>query len=66
MDPATLTIVISGAVKLLQWAIPEIQKRVAAGEITAEEQAALLAEIALLRDPASTEYSGPENQPSGR
>jgi hypothetical protein len=66
MNPATLTIVISGAVKLLEWAIPEIQKRVTAGEISVPEQAQLLAQIAALRDKTSAEYAGPENELSGR
>lgn len=64
MDPiAIITLAISAA-KLLKDAAPEIKRMFERGEITAEQQAELMAEINAIRNHEA--FKGPEWEKSGR
>lgn len=64
MDAAGIMMIVSGALNTLQVALPELQKRAQAGEISAEDQQKVLDDLNALRDPGN--YTGPEFEPSGR
>jgi hypothetical protein len=58
MDPITILAIISGAQQILKVAVPEVQKLLASGEVSVEDQAKLRAAIDGIRDGSA--FSGPE------
>jgi hypothetical protein len=62
MDPITILAIISGAQQILKVAVPEVQKLLASGDVSVEDQAKLKAAIDGIRDGSA--FQGSEwNQP---
>lgn len=65
MDPITILAIISGAQQILKVAVPEVQRLLASGEVSAEDQAKLKAAIDSIRDGSA--FLGDEwNQPPAK
>jgi hypothetical protein len=65
MDPVTILAIISGAQQILKIAVPEVQRLLASGEVSAEDQAKLKAAIDSIRD-GSAFTSDEWNQPPAK
>lgn len=66
MDPLTIIGMTSAAIAFLKEAIPQVRDMFERGEITKEQQEALLAEYTSLKEKADGQFSGPEWEQSGR
>lgn len=66
MEPITILALVNAALGFVKTAIPEIQKLIANGEISAEDQAKELAEFNDLREHLAEKFEGPEWEQSGR
>lgn len=64
MDPVTVITLAISAAKVVKDLAPEIRRLFEAGEITAQQQQELLAEINAIRTHAA--FTGPEWELSGR
>ena len=61
MDPITILALISGAQQLVKLLVPEVQKLIASGNVSAADQAKLKAAIDSIRDGSA--FSGDAWQP---
>lgn len=50
MDPITILAIISGAQQIIKVAVPEVERLLASGEVSVEDQAKLKAAIDSIRD----------------
>lgn len=64
MDPLTISLIVSGAVNILEVLIPEIEKAANKGDITPEQQSALRTFVDSFRNPKGPAFTGPEWVPS--
>lgn len=66
MEPMTILMLASAALKLAKEAIPAIRDAINGGELSAEDEANVRAEYESLRQQLGGEYSGSHWQLSGR
>jgi hypothetical protein len=66
MDPITVLAMASAAMAFLKEAVPQIKEMFNRGEITKEQQDALLAEYQSLRERTEGQFAGKEWEKSGR
>jgi hypothetical protein len=50
LDPITILAIISGAQQIIKVAVPEVERLLASGEVSVEDQAKLKAAIDSIRD----------------
>jgi len=62
MDPATILALVSGALSLTEQLLPQLQALQTSGQITADQQAAVLARYNSLKAAADGQFAGPEWQ----
>lgn len=60
MDPLTILAVINGSLALTESLLPVLDQLVKSGQITAEQQAVILAKYNSLKARADGQFSGPQ------